>query len=178
MGDEEKKENGPEKTDEAPANTSDGVQELTDHLKRLQAEFENYKKRVQKETAETKQRSKEQLLCELLPIIDEFELALKHPDDETGIELVHKKMVSFLRSHGVECIECVGKKFDPEMHNATEMKEGENDGAILEEIRKGYVCNGRVLRHADVCVSKKDEKKETKGEEEPKKQPDEKTGNN
>ena len=146
------------------------IEELTETLQRLQAEFENYRKRVDKEKAEFVKYAKAGLMQRLLPIIDTFEIALKSTKDNEkfakGMEMVYAQLVSTLQSEGLKPIEAIGKKFDPYLHEVMlKEKSDKDDGFVLEELQKGYMLNDKVLRHSKVKISEKSEKEEAKKEE-------------
>jgi molecular chaperone GrpE len=132
-----------------------------EHLQRLQAEFENYRKRVLKEQTHAIERAAEPFVRRLLEVLDEFELALmaadRKPDFEQflrGVELVYAKILDILRAEGVERIEAEGKAFDPTLHEAL-MHGGEGDEGglrVADVLRQGYIYHGRVLRPAGVKV--------------------------
>jgi len=139
-------------------------EELVNDLKRLQAEFENYQKRTDKEKAVWEEKGKRTVLMKLILLADEFEAAGAHMHQSSeselrsGIRLLQKKLLAVLEEEGVKPIECLGKKFDPGSCDAVEMVGTEGDeGIVAKEMRKGYVYNGSVLRHAMVGVSKKKE---------------------
>ncbi len=146
--------------DEAAAAKKEAV-EYRDHLMRLQAEYENYRKRVLKEQTRALELAAEPLVRRLLEVLDEFELALiaaeRKPDFEKflhGVELVYAKLVETLRAEGLERIEAEGKPFDPEKHEAL-MGSGSGDGEpIVDDVlRQGYTLKGRVVRPAGVRVT-------------------------
>ena len=135
--------------------------EYRDHLQRLQAEFDNYRKRVLKEQTLAIELASEPLVRQLLEVMDEFELALmaaeKQPDFDRflhGVELVYAKLNESLRAAGVERIEAEGAPFDPEIHEAL-MRTGEGDGELVvaDVLRPGYTMKGRVIRPAGVKVT-------------------------
>jgi len=129
------------------------IKELTDSLQRLQAEFENYKKRVDREKKEFVKCACEDIVKQLLPVLDSFENALKHSNDE-GLKQIHSQLLSVLKSAGLAQIEANGKKFDPYMHEVLMKEDNEKeDGTVLEDIQKGYSLNGKVIRHSKVKVS-------------------------
>ena len=149
-----------------PKKEKDVSAELTDILQRTQAEFENYKKRVDKEKQEFVKYSKAEIIQKLLPIIDTFEIALKNNKDNEkfvkGMDMVYAQLISLLHSEGLKPIESLGKKFDPYLHEAMLKEKSEKDeGTVLEELQKGYMLNDKVLRHSKVKVSEKDNKKES-----------------
>lgn len=136
--------------------------ELTSTLQRVQADFENFRKRVMRDHAAQIERAHEALVEQLLPILDSFELAvLSAPAgelDETaeklkkGVELVYAELLGVLEKAGLARIEAAGKPFDPEEHEAVLRDEGEGDAVVREVMRTGYRLKGRVLRPAMVRV--------------------------
>jgi molecular chaperone GrpE len=133
-------------------------------LRRLKAEFENYRKRVLREQTRTLELAAEPLVGKLLEVLDEFELALMaaeaKPDFEKflhGVELVYAKLSDILRSEGLERIEAEGRPFDPEHHEALLQAEGETDGEpyVADVLRTGYTLKGRVIRPAGVKVARR-----------------------
>ena len=170
---EEKKANEQKiekKKDKKPSD-KEVIAELTDTLQRLQAEFENYKKRVDKEKAEFVKYAEAELIYKLLPLLDTFEIALKSTNDKDkfvkGMEMVYAQLISTLKSEGLRPIEALGKKFDPYLHEVMlKQKSDGDDGVVLEELQKGYMLNGKVLRHTKVKVSEKVEEKKEKTEKE------------
>ncbi len=142
------------------------IAELTDSLQRLQAEFENYKKRVDKEKQGFVKYAKADLVYKLLPLLDTFEIALRNTNDKEkfvkGMEIAYSQLFSTLQSEGLKPIEALGKKFDPYLHEVMlKQKSDKEEGIILEELQKGYMLNDKVLRHSKVKISEKvEEKKE------------------
>jgi len=137
--------------------------EYLDHMQRLKAEFDNYRKRVLKEQTRAVEMASEPLVRRLLEVLDEFDLALvageQRPDFEKflrGVELVYAKLLDSLRAEGVERIPAAGERFDPELHEAL-MQTGEGDGepVVADVFRQGYRMRGRVLRPAGVKVVRK-----------------------
>ena len=137
--------------------------EYRDHLQRLQAEFDNYRKRVLKEQTRAVEMASEPLIRRLLEVLDEFDLALmsaeKKPDFDKflhGVELVYAKLQDILRSEGLQRINAEGKPFDPAIHEAL-MQSGESDGdpVVGDVYRQGYTMRGRVIRPAGVKVVRK-----------------------
>jgi molecular chaperone GrpE len=133
-------------------------------LKYLQADFENYRKRMDRQMDETKRRTAESIYANLLEVLDELELALENGRTAggstallEGVEMTLKKLKKMLASDGVSEIASVGQAFDPKTHCAisTVLKEDTDEGIVMEELRKGYLINGRVLRPAMVKVSMK-----------------------
>lgn len=140
------------------------INELTETLQRLQAEFENYKKRIDKEKGEYAKYAAANLISKLLPALDSIEHALKNKADKEkfahGSELIFKQLKSVLENEGLRPIEAKGR-IDPYKHEVLlkEASEKEED-TIIEELQKGYMFKDKVLRHAKVKVAKKDDKKE------------------
>ena len=133
-----------------------------DHLQRLQAEFQNYKKRSAEERKKIEEVGKEDLIKNLLPVIDSMEKSLNHTGKDLdrkvivkGIELVHKQLKNLLKKERITRIESVGEKFDPLLHEAvmTEFSDEHSPGIILEELEPGYSFNGRILRPTKVKVA-------------------------
>ena len=132
-----------------------------DQLLRLKAEFDNYRKRVEKEKVEARQWGKQDVLMPLLSLVDVFEQALAQAENAkdvkqvaVGLEFLHKNFSGFLKSEGLTPIEVVGKAFDPHVAEAVEQVEvdGERVGQVLDEIQQGYNFNGHVIRPARVRV--------------------------
>ena len=128
-------------------------------LKRLAAEFENYRKRVAREQAALSSRAAERLVKELLPIVDDLERALEAAEEheeaklEEGVRLVHRQLASALEHEGLAVIETDGK-FDPHVHEALLSQPSEADeGSVIEVLQKGYRLGDRVLRPARVVVA-------------------------
>jgi molecular chaperone GrpE len=139
------------------------IEELTDTLKRLQAEFENYKKRIEKENAAHVKNANSSLVKELLPVMDSFELALKDDNCENpeiakyrkGLELIYSQLYSILEDYGLKVIDAKNQKFDPYKHEVLMVKEStEPDDTILHEFQKGYILNDNIIRHTKVMISK------------------------
>jgi molecular chaperone GrpE len=134
--------------------------EYREHLLRLKAEFDNYRKRVLKEQTRAVEMASEPLMRRLLEVLDEFDLALmaaeQKPDFDKflhGVELVYAKLMDILRSEGLERIDAEGKPFDPEVHEALmQSGEGEGEPVVADVFRPGYTLRGRVLRPAGVKV--------------------------
>ena len=138
---------------------------LYDRLLRKQAEFENYKKRVDRERAEYAQVASSDLMRELLNALDSFELALRNAASEgrqdmlRGFELIYKQLQDTLARFGLKPIEAKGKRFDPNFHQAvaTQATNEVEENIIVDELRKGYLLYGRLLRPAMVNVAVKSE---------------------
>jgi molecular chaperone GrpE len=140
------------------------AEEYLEDLRRLKAEFENYRKRVLKEQTRAVDLAAEPVMAKLLEVLDEFELALmaaeRTPDFERfvrGVEMVFAKLTDVLRSEGLERIEAEGKPFDPARHEALLQSEGEGEGElhVADVLRPGYTLKGRVIRPAGVKVTRR-----------------------
>jgi molecular chaperone GrpE len=132
-------------------------------LRRVQAEFENYRKRVIKEQTALVDRATEGLVDQLLPVLDSFELALQNLDTaggedgenvRKGVELVYAELLGVLDKAGLSRVEAEGKPFDPNVHEAVMQEEGEGDPVVADVLRTGYTLKGRVLRPAMVKVTR------------------------
>lgn len=142
-----------------PAQDKEKVKELTETLQRLQAEFENYKKRTERENAESVKFANKELILKILPVIDNLELALKgEKRDDTffkGVELIYSQLMGSLEEYGLKHIPCVGEMFDAYRHEAMLAVESEEEkNTILEELQKGYMLHDKVIRPAKVKVAK------------------------
>jgi molecular chaperone GrpE len=132
-------------------------------LQRLKAEFENYRKRMVKEQTAMIERASAAVVERLLPILDNFELALMAADRTKdyesmvrGVEMVYGELLEVLKREGLERIESLHRPFDPELHEAVMHAEGEGDEiVVLDEMRPGYKLGGRVIRPAMVKVGQK-----------------------
>ena len=134
---------------------------LQDQFLRKAAEFDNYKKRTQREISEIIINANENLIKSLLPVLDDLERSLETQKDNDsafidGIQLIYSKLIKLLYDMGLKKIEAIGKKFDVEKHDAIlqmkNKKYKKND--IIEEYEKGYELNGKIIRHSKVVVSK------------------------
>jgi molecular chaperone GrpE len=139
------------------------ARQYLDHLRRLQAEFDNYRKRVAKEQAELAELGSMPVVRRLLEVLDDFELALMSAEDQPdferflkGIELVYSKLVDALKAEGLERMPAEGTAFDPALHEALlQTGDGEGDPIVADVLRPGYTLKGRVVRHAGVRVERK-----------------------
>lgn len=151
---EEKKSNKSPKA----VKENDRLADLTETLQRLQADFENYKKRAEKERGELAKLLACQFIAKLLPILDTFEIALKNSQDKEkfieGIKLVYAQFHSLLEAEGLKPIPAVGCRFDPCIHEVMLREhQDKEDGLILEEFQKGYLVGDRVVRTSKVKVN-------------------------
>ncbi len=140
-------------------NLNNKIKELTDSLQRLQAEFENYRKRVEKEKQDFIKYSSQGLILKLLPIVDSFEIALKNHEDKDkfleGMNLIFSQFYSILEKEGLKQINPLGEKFDPDKHEVLMCDKSDNlNNTITEVLQKGYIVNDKVIRHAKVKIAK------------------------
>ena len=149
------------KADAEMAKLTADLEELRQTLLRRQADFDNYRKRIEKERFEDSKRATARVIEGLIPVIDGFEHALaahreaEYDNYRKGFELIYKQLLDSVTKLGVERIDPVGKSFDPHLHQAVDRAEttDREDGAILQVFQPGYVFHGRVLRPAMVRVA-------------------------
>lgn len=133
---------------------------LQDRLLRTAAEFDNYRKRMDRERRELAEYTAGEVVSDLLPIVDNLERALQatSADDplRKGVELIHRQMLDLLRKRGVKPIEALGADFDPNFHQAVIHEESteHREGEVMAELQRGYVVGDRLLRAAMVKVAK------------------------
>jgi molecular chaperone GrpE len=152
--------------EEDPANEEERIVEQPeeqpeDYLalaQRIQADFENYRKRAAREAAAAGERAKSGLVRELLPIVDNLERALASAEDgeqhlAEGVRLVHSELLAVLERNGIQQFDPAGDRFDPSEHEALSVREEGESGVVLDVVEKGYRANGTVLRPARVVVS-------------------------
>ena len=156
--------------EEDPANEEEALREKEqaeeqasgeDYLalaQRIQADFENYRKRAAREAAAAGERAKSGLVRELLPIVDNLERALASAEEgeqhlAEGVRLVHSELIAVLERNGIEQFDPAGDKFDPAEHEALSVRNEGEAGVVLEVVERGYRSNGTILRPARVVVS-------------------------
>jgi molecular chaperone GrpE len=134
---------------------------LYDRLLRTAAEFDNYRKRVERERRDLADWATGNVLVEMLPIVDNFERALQAPGTDVesfraGFELIHRQLLDLLKRRGVSPIEAAGAMFDPNVHEAVvhEVSPDHREGEVIEELQRGYRQGDRLLRPAMVKVAK------------------------
>jgi len=147
----------------------EALEEAKDKYLRLQAEFQNYKKRQEKQRKDLIKYSHGEVIKDVLPIIDNFERAIESSKDDKnaeslleGIEMIKNSFDEFLDKNKVEVVDTVGEKFDTKYHHAV-MKEDTEEyehNEIMQELQKGYILEGKVIRHAMVKVASNKESKE------------------
>ena len=137
------------------------IEQLTDRVKRQMAEFENFRKRTEKEKSSMYEMGARSVIEKMLPIIDNFERGLDTvPEDEKdspfteGMRMIYKQLMTELEGIGVKPIEALGAEFDPEFHNAVMQVESEEyeSGHVAQELQKGYMYRDSVVRHSMVAV--------------------------
>ena len=142
--------------------TKNDLDEQKDKFIRLQAETDNFRKRLSREKEEFSQYANERLFKELIPIFDNFERALEDPSNEIkslkeGLDMILKQFSTFLEKEKVEPIKAIGEKFNPEFHEALTSEESNDheEDTIISQFVKGYKINNRVLRPSQVIIAKK-----------------------
>ncbi len=138
-------------------------EEIYDRLLRLHAEFENFRKRTQRELEKQIELANERLIRELLIVVDNFERALEAVDEDSsakgfveGVRLIYRQLKDLLQRFGVEEIEAEGKEFDPMVHEAVmQVEDEEKDNIVVQEVQKGYKLKGKLIRPSKVVVSRK-----------------------
>ena len=136
---------------------------LQDRLLRTAADFDNYRKRVERDRRDVADLAAADAVRDLLPIIDNLERALQAPATgdadafRKGVELIHRQMFDLLRKRGVKAIEALGTDFDPNLHQAVvhEPSDAHREGEVMEELQRGYTLGERLLRPAMVKVAKR-----------------------
>ena len=170
-------EDNPDSTDQKDLDPIEEAQKDAAHWKDLaarnQAELDNYRKRMAREKSDAIKFANASLLSELLPVIDSFQMGLsaainEDPDSiiSKGMEMVQKQLEEFLTSQGAVLISSVGQKFDPNIHEAISQESSDEvpSGHVISEIRKGFTLNDRLLRAANVIVSKGPQAEEKQNE--------------
>ena len=131
------------------------LEETTNLLKKVQADFENYQKRTEKEKQEFTKYACGEIVKELLPILDSFELAIRNTKNK-DIEAIYSQLWQMLSSQGVKRIKSLNEKFDPYLHEALLQEESnKEEGTILEELQSGYTLNDVLIRPTKVKIAKK-----------------------
>jgi molecular chaperone GrpE len=138
-------------------------EKLKDQLLRKMAEFDNYKRRTEKEFIDNIQSASRELIEELLPVIADFERSIQHAESENvnsplleGVQLVYKNLIKTLTKRGLSVIDAVGTEFNPDEHDALVQVDSDkyDSGYVVDQHLKGYKLNDKVIRHAQVLVSK------------------------
>lgn len=134
------------------------LEEFQGKYLRLAADYDNFKKRTERQSKEIMLRANETLICGLLPVLDNFSLALSSIQDEsvyTGVRMIYDQLLSVLRTEGLEEVQALGCPFDPACHEAVAYAESaeHDENVVTEEIRKGYILGGKVIRPGMVKVN-------------------------
>jgi molecular chaperone GrpE len=156
-----KKESKAKKEDEKILKIEKEKQELYDKYLRLRADFDNYKKRSEKEKSDIYTRSLEEIFSKLLPVVDNFERALTSGNEQStafvdGMKMVYTQLMELLSSEGLTVMEAENQAFDPQFHHAviTECDEEKEDNTILMVLQNGYILKNKIIRPAMVKVNK------------------------
>ena len=149
-----------EHSEELPCGKEEHIRELTELLQRVHADFVNYKKRVEQDSAASARCATEEMVARLLPVIDNFHLAFQHKDNHEefakGIELIYSQLIETLKKEGLNEISALNHKFNPNEHEALMAEPSDKEeGIIIEEFQKGYKLKDKVIRMSKVKVSKK-----------------------
>lgn len=135
--------------------------DINDKYVRLQAEFQNFKRRTEKEKSSLYKFANEKLFVDLLPLMDNMERALASTENGSdgiveGLKMIKKSLDEIFNKNGIEAIEAVGEAFDPELHHAVMSDDSDDHDSehVIEEFQKGYKLNDKVIRHSMVKVSK------------------------
>ncbi|MEM4662551.1 MAG: nucleotide exchange factor GrpE [Candidatus Diapherotrites archaeon] len=133
------------------------AEERLNQIKYLQADFENYRKGLEREKDEAIKRASEVIIRDLLPLIDDLENALKNSKEENqGLKLVFDKLMKICEKHGLKKIKALGKKFDPYHHEVIQKEiSDKEEGTIIEEFQSGYMLNSKVIRPSKVKIAVK-----------------------
>lgn len=162
-GKEEKSDGVPDNTEASDLSGNDKIAELNDRYLRLYSEFDNFRKRTLREKIELSKNASAELITKLLPVLDDFERGIKahsgtSESDEAikeGMTLIYNKLTSILNQQGLDGMKSVGESFDTDFHEAITnipAPSANLKGKIVDEIQKGYMLNGKVIRFAKVVV--------------------------
>jgi molecular chaperone GrpE len=154
---QERMEEKEESSEEEPSEEASSEDYLA-LAQRIQADFENYRKRAAREAAAAGERARSGLVRELLPVVDNLERALASAEEgeqhlAEGVRLVHSELIAVLERNGIQQFDPSGEKFDPAEHEALSVRDEGEAGLVLDVVEKGYRTNGSVLRPARVVVS-------------------------
>ena len=148
---------GPETLPEA----QEAIAELNERIVRLTADFDNFRKRAQREKDEARQFANQGLLEKLLPVLDNFEMALTavkdaDPSVRDGVQMILDQLLGVLKESGVEPVDAMGQPFDPNLHEALSQEETTEveEGTVVQQVQRGYKLNDRLVRPARVVVAK------------------------
>ncbi len=173
---QEQQTNGEEPNGQAPEQEESPCAELEAQLEdlqhrytRLAADFDNYRKRLERQHSDMVSRASEQLISRLVPILDSFEHALASAAGDKGltrgIEMIRDQLLNLLQQEGLETIEAEGQPFDPQYHEACGFccRDSEPDNVVVEEIRRGYKLGGKLIRPSMVQVNRLKEEEDNNG---------------
>ena len=157
-------ESDDEEAGEAPVKIVDAreqIDELNARVLRLTADYDNYRKRAQREKEDVRQFANQGLLEKLLPVLDNFEMAITavkeaDPSIKDGVQMIYDQLFAVLNDSGMEPIDAMGEQFDPNLHEALSQEETSdaNEGAVVQQVQRGYKLNDRLVRPARVVVAK------------------------
>ena len=151
---------GSKAPDKEPEELKKQAEDYKDSLQRLQAEFENYRKRADRESASTCKYATADFVKKLLPTLDSFEMALKNPENNEkfvkGVELIYAQLYSLLEDEGMKRIDAKGLELDPYRHEVLMQEKSDKDNVVLEEFQKGYEFKDMIIRHSKVKVGRSD----------------------
>ena len=157
-------ESDDEKDAEAPVNIVDAreqIEGLNARVLRLTADYDNYRKRAQREKEDVRQFANQGLLEKLLPVLDNFEMAITavknaDPSIKDGVQMIYDQLFAVLKDSGMEPIDAMGEPFDPNLHEALSQEETSdvNEGTVVQQVQRGYKLNERLVRPARVVVAK------------------------
>ena len=157
-------ESDDEEVAETPVNLVDAreqIDELNARVLRLTADYDNYRKRAQREKEDVRQFSNQDLLEKLLPVLDNFEMAITavkeaDPSIKDGVQMIYDQLFAVLKDSGMEPIDAMGEAFDPNLHEALSQEETAdvNEGTVVQQVQRGYKLNERLVRPARVVVAK------------------------
>ena len=139
----------------------EAIAELNERIVRLTADFDNFRKRAQREKDEARQFANQGLLEKLLPVLDNFEMALTavkdaDPSVRDGVQMILDQLLGVLKESGVEPVDAMGQPFDPNLHEALSQEETTEveEGTVVQQVQRGYKLNDRLVRPARVVVAK------------------------
>ena len=157
-------ESDDEEAVEAPVNLVDAreqIDELNARVLRLTADYDNYRKRSQREKEDVRQFANQGLLEKILPVLDNFEMAIAavkeaDPSIKDGVQMIYDQLFAVLKDSGMEPIDAMGEPFDPNLHEALSQEETAdvNEGTVVQQVQRGYKLNERLVRPARVVVAK------------------------
>ena len=157
-------ESDDEEAGEAPVkivDARDQIDELNARVLRLTADYDNYRKRAQREKEDVRQFANQGLLEKLLPVLDNFEMAITavkeaDPSIKDGVQMIYDQLFAVLNDSGMEPIDAMGEQFDPNLHEALSQEETSdaNEGTVVQQVQRGYKLNDRLVRPARVVVAK------------------------